>query len=126
MRSASLSFTITATVPADVPAQVAYTTDTSGLPAILSGLQVTSATASALQIDSGADQPAGGGFEVRRSDANFGTNIASDLVLQSPVRHFTIPRQAFAERFFIRMYDGSAPPRYSPVSSVVLTSLPLS
>ncbi len=125
-RSTSLGFTVSASVPADVPAQVAYTSDPVGVPATLAGLQVTSATAAALQVDSGIDPPSGGGFEVRRSDANFGSNIAADLVLDSPVRHFSIPRQAFAERFFVRMYDGSAPPRYSPASSVVLTSLPLS
>ncbi len=125
-RATSLSFTVSATVPADVPAEVAYTVDTQGLPTILAGLQVASATAAALQIDSGIDPPSGGGFEVRRSDANFGANVTADLVLQSPVRHFTIPRQAFTERFFVRAYDGSAPPRYSPVSSLVLTSLPLS
>ena len=77
-------------------------------------------------IDSGCDAPANGGFEVRRSNANFGSAITADLVLQSPVRSFSIPRQAFAERFFVRMYDGATPPNYSAVSSEVLTSLPLS
>ena len=72
------------------------------------------------------DAPAGGGFEVRRSDANFGSGSTSDLVLNSPVRNFSIPRLLFSERFFVRVYDDSTPPNYSAVSSEVLTSLPLS
>ena len=125
-RAVSLSFTVSKQLPPDTLPQTPVIGAVSGLPASLAGLHVTSATASALQIDSGTDAPAGGGFEVRRSDANFGSVVTGDLVLDSPVRSFAIPRQAFAERFFVRMYDGSAPPRYSPVSSMVLTNLPLS
>ena len=125
-RAESLSFTVGTTVPADLPLPVPVTADAGSLPAALAGLQVTVATGSALQVDSGADAPAGGGFEVRRSDANFGSASTGDLVLNSPVRSFSVPRLAFAERFFVRMYDGSTPPNYCAVSSEVLTSLPLS
>lgn len=125
-RAASLSFTLSKRVPADLALPVALTADANALPAALAGLQVVAATAAALQVDSGADPPANGGFEVRRSDANFGSASTADLVLQSPVRGFSIPRLQFAERFFVRMYDGSIPPNYSAVSSEVLTSLPLS
>ncbi len=125
-RSTSLSFTVTSSTSGDLALPVAVTADAGALPANLAGLQVTVATGSQLQLDSGADPPAGGGFEVRRSDANFGSASTEDLVLNSPVRHFSIPRLGFAERFFVRMYDGSTPPNYSAVSSVVLTSLPLS
>lgn len=125
-RSRALSFTTGGSMPDDVSVPVPPTAISTTLPASLAGLQVTVATGSALQIDSGTDAPANGGFEVRRSDANFGTPATADLVLQSPVRSFSVPRQAFAERFFVRMYDGSTPPNYSAVSSEVLTSLPLS
>ena len=125
-RAESLSFAVDATVPKDFALPVPVTVDASALPAALAGLQVTVATGAALQIDSGADAPAGGGFEVRRSDANFGSASTGDLVLNSPVRSFSVPRLAFAERFFVRMYDGLTPPNYSAVSSEVLTSLPLS
>jgi hypothetical protein len=125
-RTDSLSFTVAKDAAADLPLPVVVTAAASSLPASLGALQVTSATATVLEIDSGADPIAGGGFEVRRSDANFGSSSAGDLVLQSPVRAFSIPRLAFAERFFVRMYDASTPPKYSAVSSVVLTSLPTS
>lgn len=125
-RTASLSFTLSNSLPAHQALPVSVAPDPGSLPASLPGLQVTIATGSALQVDSGADPPANGGFEVRRSNANFGSATTADLVLQSPVRSFSIPRQSFAERFFVRMYDGSTPPNYSAVSSEVLTSLPLS
>lgn len=124
-RDVSLDFHVGGGLAADVSGDVAVTRDVA-LPVSLSGLQVTVATAVALQVDGGVDASAGGGFEVRRSDANFGASATADLVLRSAVRSFSIPRAAFAERFFVRMYDNSAPPKYSAVSSVVLTSLPVS
>jgi hypothetical protein len=89
-------------------------------------LQVVSATGTALQIDAGLAPPSGGGFEVRRRDNAFGPNIAQDLVLRSPVRSFSIPREAQVERYYIRMYDASTPPLYSRLSSGVFTNLPIS
>jgi hypothetical protein len=123
-RAESMTFQLGNGLAGDVPQPIGVTPDTSSLPASLQGLQVTIATGSALQIDAGVDAPSGGGFEVRRSDANFGSANTADLVLQSPVRSFSVPRAAFAERFYVRQYDGATPPKYSPVSSVVLTGLP--
>lgn len=123
-RAVSLDFRVESGLAADVPGDVAVTVD-AVLPASLAGLQVTSATTTALQVDTGVDAPDGYGFEVRRSDANFGSSTTADLVLRSPVRSFVIPRAAFSERFFVRMYDNAVPAKYSAVSSVVLTSLPV-
>lgn len=124
-RDVSLDFHVGDGLAADVPENVAATKDIP-IPASLSGLQVTGATIAALQVDSGVDAPDGCGFEVRRSDANFGAPSTADLVLRSAARGFSIPRASFAERFFVRMYDNSVPAKYSAVSSVVLTSLPVS
>lgn len=92
----------------------------------LQQLQIVSATGTALQIDAGVAAPAGGGFEVRRSDWDFGPGVDQDLVLRSPVRNFSIPREAQVERYYVRMYDGSTPPVYSRFSSAVFTDLPVS
>jgi hypothetical protein len=92
----------------------------------LQQLQVTSITGSALQIDTGTAPPAGGGFEVRRRDWNFGPAVGQDLVLRSPVRSFSIPREAQVEQYYVRMYDGSTPPIYSRFSSAVFTQYPVS
>lgn len=83
-----------------------------------------SGSTAALNVDAGIDPPAGGGFEVRRRDAGFGSGSA-DLVLRSPVRGFSIPRGEVEESFFIRMYDGAAPALYSRQSAAIVTHLPL-
>jgi hypothetical protein len=46
-------------------------------------------------------------------------------VLRSPVATFSLPRAAEREQFFIRMYDGSAPPLYSRVSAAIFTNVPV-
>ena len=92
----------------------------------LQQLQVVSATGTALQVDAGMAPPAGGGFEVRRRDGDFGPGVDQDLVLRSPVRSFSIPREGQVEHYYVRMYDGSSPPVYSRFSSAVFTDLPVS
>jgi len=52
--------------------------------------------------------------------------VDQDLVLRSPVRGFSIPREAQVEHYYVRMYDGSTPPKYSRFSSAVFTDLPVS
>ena len=91
----------------------------------LSALTVVSVTGTAVQIDAGTAPPAGGGFEVRRRDLEFGPGLNQDLVLRSAVRGFTIPRTTAMEHFYIRMYDGSVSPLYSRSSSAVFTDIPL-
>jgi len=91
----------------------------------LTALAVTSATATALQIDAGANPPSGGGFEVRLRDWDFAPGPGADLVLRSPTRTFAIPRAAQSERYFIRAYDASTPPLYSRLSAAIFTNLPI-
>jgi hypothetical protein len=98
----------------------------SNVVANLQQLQVVSATETALQVDAGTAPPTGGGFEVRRRDGDFGPAVDQDLVLRSPVRSFSIPREGQVERYYVRMYDGSMPPLYSRFSSAVFTDLPVS
>ena len=103
------------------------TTPTGGnVLANLQQLQVVSATGTALQVDAGMVPPAGGGFEVRRRDGNFGPGVDQDLVLRSSVRSFSIPREGQVEHYYVRMYGGSTPPLYSRFSSAVFTDLPVS
>ncbi len=104
--------------------QTALTGPAIVLPTLLQ-MTLVSATATALQIDAGTAPPNGGGFEVRRRDDDFGAGVDQDLVLRSPVRGFSIPREAQVEQYFIRMYDGSTPPVYSRYSSAVFTEVPV-
>jgi hypothetical protein len=93
----------------------------------LQQLAVTSLSDTALQVDTGMAPPAGGGFEVRLKDWDFGAGVdAADLVLRSPVRSFSVPRAAQVEQFYVRMYDGSTPPLYSRFSSAVFVNAPVS
>ncbi len=92
----------------------------------LQQLTVTGLTGTALQVDAGTALPAGWGVEVRRSDWQFGVGVdAADLVLRSPVRSVSIPRAAQVERFYVRMYDTSVPPKYSRWSSAVYVNWPV-
>jgi hypothetical protein len=80
----------------------------------------------ALQVDAGTAPPAGGGFEVRLVDWQFGVGVdAADLVMRSPVRSFSIPLAAQTQRFYIRMYDASTPPLYSRFSSALFVNAPV-
>ena len=89
-------------------------------------LTVTSLTNTAMQVDAGMAPPAGGGFEVRLKDWEFGVGVdAADLVLRSPVRSFSIPIAAQLDRFYVRMYDASTPPLYSRFSSAVFVDVPV-
>jgi len=92
----------------------------------LQQLAVTSLTDTALQVDAGTAPPAGGGFEVRRKDWEFGAGAdAADMVLRSPVRSFSVPRAAQVEQFYLRMYDASSPPLYSRFSSALFVNAPV-
>ena len=121
----SLGLTLSEAIATDAYLPPAAASAPGAVLANLQQLAVTSATASALQIDAGIDPPAGGGFEVRRRDWDFGTGAGQDLVLRSPVRSFSIPRCAQAEKYYVRMFDASSPPLYSRLSSAVFTNLPV-
>jgi hypothetical protein len=121
-----LGLTLSEAIAADAVLPQTALTATGNVLANLQQLQVVSATGTALQVDAGTAPPAGGGFEVRRRDWDFGPGVDQDLVLRSPVRSFSIPREAQVEHYYVRMYDGSTPPLYSRVSSAVFTDLPVS
>ena len=126
----SLGLTLSEVIAADaILPPTAQTTAQLAAGTVLSNLQqltLVSATTTALQVDAGQPPPTGGGFEVRRRDNAFGPTIAQDLVLRSPVRSFSIPREAQVERYYVRMYDASTPPLYSRFSSAVFINLPTS
>ena len=97
----------------------------------LPSVDVTAISTTALTVNVNATAPSGGGFEVRRQDANFGNGTqpgtsSQGLVVRSLVPALTLPRAAEIEQFFVRMYDGSTPPLYSRVSAAIFTDVPLS
>ena len=92
----------------------------------LDGLVVTAITPTAVSVVTNATPPAGGGFEVRRRDFAFQAGMDPDLVMRSTVGTFDIPRATEADRFYVRIYDGSTPPNYSEFSVGLFVNLPLS
>ncbi len=91
----------------------------------LNALAVTSVSGSNVTIDAGATAPQGGGFEIRRRDFAFMPGNDSDLVMRSTEPNMTFSRVSASDRFYIRMYDGAAPPNYSEFSAALFFSLPL-
>ncbi|HEY6445444.1 MAG TPA: hypothetical protein VIY53_03220 [Acidobacteriaceae bacterium] len=118
-----LAIKTSAAVPAD--AWLPQQPDTTAPLANLNALTVTSVSGAEIQIAANVTPPAGGGFEVRRRDWAFTPGPGPDLVLRSPVPNFSIARQAAVEQYYVRMYDGSTPPKYSRFSSAVFVNVPL-
>jgi hypothetical protein len=117
-----LAIKTSATVPADawLPAPIAPT-----VLANLNALTVTTLTSTTVAINTGVTPPAGGGFEIRRRDFAFMPGNDPDLVARSTVTAITFARESTADRFYIRMYDGSTPPNYSEFSTALFINLPL-
>jgi hypothetical protein len=117
-----LAIRTSSAVPTDawLPAPVApeYLSNVSGLTAVaLSALSVT--------IDAGTTAPVGGGFEVRRRDNCFMAGTDADLVMRSSQPLMTFSPTSAWERLYIRMFDGSTPPKYSEFSAALILNLPL-
>jgi hypothetical protein len=121
----ALSMKLSTTVAADALLPVSAATGPVAVLPNLQEMRLTNYSDTALQMDAGIAAPAGGGFEVRRREGDFGPNVDQDLVLRSCTRSFTIPRAAQFEEYFVRAYDGSTPPVYSRFSSVVGVDIPV-
>jgi hypothetical protein len=118
-----LAIKTSATVPVDawLPAPIAPT-----YLANLNSLTVTALNGSTVTINAGITPPTGGGFEIRLCDFAFMTGEDPTLVMRSTQPTMTFSRISAADRFYIRMYDGSTPPNYSEFSTALFINLPLS
>lgn len=92
----------------------------------LSGLTVTTLNGSAVTVNTGVTPPSGGGFEIRLRDFAFMPGEDPTLVMRGAQQALTFSRVSAADRFYIRMYDGSTPPNYSEFSAALFINLPLS
>jgi hypothetical protein len=91
----------------------------------LSALAVTAMSGGNVTINTGAAAPNGGGFEIRRRDNCFLPGTDPDLVLRGSQSTMTFARASASDRFYIRAYDGSNPPKYSEFSAALIFNLPL-
>jgi hypothetical protein len=85
--------------------------------------ELTSISSTTCSIDCGMLAPAGGGFEVRRSDINFGAANDRNLVGRFTTQTFIVPRLTRVQTYYIRAYDASG--RYSRYSTALHVDYPL-
>ncbi|MFB3815891.1 MAG: hypothetical protein ACE14L_17445 [Terriglobales bacterium] len=76
-------------------------------PADLTGAEVTGITSTTVTIDTGCNAPAGGGFEVRRSDYGWSAEHDRNLVGRFTARSFTVARLTRVETWYVRQYDAA-------------------
>ena len=124
----ALSLTLSNTVAADADLPTQPAPGVSTVAATLPQVDVNALSGTTITLNMNATAPSGGGFEVRRQDADFGNGVAPNLaqrglVLRSSAGTFSLTRAAELEQFFIRMYDGSTPPLYSRVSAAIFTDV---
>jgi hypothetical protein len=117
-----LAIRTSATVPSNawLPAPMAPT-----VLANLNALTVTALSGSTVTISTGVTPPTGGGFEIRLRDFVFMPGNDPTLVLRGSASTLTFSRVSAADRFYIRMFDGSSPPNYSEFSAALFINLPL-
>lgn len=87
--------------------------------------QITEVSSTTVSIDAGIVPANGGGIEIRLHD--FGWGVANDrnLLGRFSTQTFTLPRLARTQNYFLRLYDGSSPPRYSRYSTALYVDQPL-
>lgn len=91
----------------------------------LTDAEATNVTSTTVTVDAGLTPPAGGGIEVRYSDAGWGADNNRNLVGRFASNSFTLTRYARAQTYFLRSYDGSATPKYSRYSTALHVDYPL-
>jgi hypothetical protein len=120
-----LAFQLEAAANAAVPDQAATAPAPGAPPPPLTEAEVIDVTSASVMIDTHADPPAGGGFEIRRSDAAWGADNDRNLIGRYSDPVLFLSRLARVQDFYIRPYDASAPPRYSQHSVLLHVDYPL-
>ncbi|HWR34722.1 MAG TPA: hypothetical protein VN622_02490 [Clostridia bacterium] len=109
------------------PLDVAATTESTqaGFLECLPNAEVTEITSTTLTIDAGLTPTAAGGIEVRRSDTSWEAENDRNLAGRFTTRSFTLPRLSRVQEYYLRLFDGSTPRRYSRYSTVLHVDYPL-
>src|SRR5437899_339718 len=91
----------------------------------LTNAQATQVTSTTVQVDAGAAPQSGWGIEVRAHDYGWGAANDRSLLGRFGTRTFTLPRLVRTQNYFLRLYDGSSPPRYSRYTAALHVDYPL-
>lgn len=92
----------------------------SARPAGLPDARITAWSATTMTLDVGTAPVPGGGIEVRaEGDWGWGMSTDRNLVGRFTSQTFTLPNTGTTQTLYLRQYNGSTPPQYSPYSSVL-------
>ena len=92
----------------------------------LTAAAITQVTSTTVSVDAGTAPPAGGGIEVRWSDAGWGPGNDRNLIGRFTTQTFTVPRLSQVQDCYLQQYDGSTPPKYSRYTVGLHVDYPLS
>jgi hypothetical protein len=109
----------------DMPPLLATTQVGAYYQANLTEAQITVVTSTTVQVDVGVTPATGGGVEVRENDYGWGQANDRNLLGRFETQTFSLARLARTQTYFLRLYDGSSPPRYSRYSAALHVDYPL-
>jgi Right handed beta helix region len=109
----------------DVPALQDTTQVGAYYQADLTEAQITAVTSTTVQVDAGMAPASGYGIEVREHDYGWGQANDRNLLGRFSTQAFSLPRLARTQNYFLRLYDGSSPPRYSRHAAALHVDYPL-
>jgi hypothetical protein len=91
----------------------------------LTEAQITAVTSTTVQVDAGVTPGSGFGIEVRENDYGWGQANDRNLLGRFSTQTFNLARLAETQDYFLRLYDGSSPPKYSRYSAALHVDYPL-
>ncbi len=91
----------------------------------LTEAQITAVTSTTVQVDAGMTPGSGLGIEVRENDYGWGQANDRNLLGRFSTQTFNLARLAETQDYFLRLYDGSSPPKYSRYSAALHVDYPL-
>ena len=91
----------------------------------LTDAQVTAVSSTTVSVDIGIVLDSGFGVEVRAHDFGWGTSNDRNLLGRFTTQTFSLARLARTQNYFLRLYDGSSPPRYSRYAAALHVDYPL-
>lgn len=91
----------------------------------LTEAEITAVTSTTVSVDAGMALPSGCGVEVRENDYGWGQANDRNLIGRFNTETFTLERLAKTQDYFLRLYDGSSPPKYSRYSAALHVDYPL-
>lgn len=115
----------TAIAPQDMPPLLEMAQVGAYYQADLTDAQITAVGSTTVSVDVGMSPPSGGGVEVRANDFGWGQANDRNLLGRFSAQSFSLARLAKTQNYFLRLYDGSSPPKYSRYSAALHVDYPL-